>query len=303
MRIRFSLALLICVCCLMGCGQNKEINPPKNNIENNTQNASVKNGYIIDNDLFPDSYFCDYIKHEFDKDNDGILSETEILEATEMIIDGYDCADYSNIKNIQGIEYFSNLNDVRILHCSITNADFSKNPDVRVIVLMGDSIKSVNVAKNYSLETLWCWGTSLSDINVSTNYELKELNICGNEEIIDLNLMYNSNLEMLDCSGTNINKIDISENKELCDLEVSNTCISELDLKNNPKLQHITCNNTEISTLDVSNNPELLSIYCICTNIDTLDLTTNLKVNEIHGDDGLQIIGRDDIENIQLFSN
>lgn len=59
----------------------------------------------IDEEHFPDEVFREYVRSNFDKDNDGVLSEEEIFEI--KIID----IEYQKISSIQGVEYFIYLED------------------------------------------------------------------------------------------------------------------------------------------------------------------------------------------------
>lgn len=61
---------------------------------------------------FPDEVFREYVRSEFDEDNDGYLSQKEIASAERIFV--YD----SNISSIKGIEYLTALT---YLSCVVTS--------------------------------------------------------------------------------------------------------------------------------------------------------------------------------------
>ncbi len=101
-----------------------------------------ESGYISDviiSATFEDVYLQKYISLEFDANNDGVLSQEELDNATYLdlnevdyyasvgdqvvLLEGYDCIE--QISSISGIEALYNLYSVAIMGTKITDLDFS----------------------------------------------------------------------------------------------------------------------------------------------------------------------------------
>ena len=85
-------------------------------------------GVSIDKENFPSDSFRNYVYMEFDMNSDGILSESEIANVTEIDVSFYNAA------SLKGVEYFTEL----------TYLDCSSN-----------MLTSLDVSNNTALETLW----------------------------------------------------------------------------------------------------------------------------------------------------
>ena len=224
---------------------------------------------------FPDEAFRKYVSENFDKDNDGVLSEKEVNDVREIWVSGN-----HDIKSLKGIEHFKNL---EVLICSfteITNLDISKNIALRYVDCLGTGITSLDLSNNKSLEKLDCSQTEIINLDISKNIALKYLR-CNYTQIINLDLRKNTALEILDCYGIGITSLDVSKNTVLKDLSCFSTQITNLDLSNNTALEILDCSWTKITSLDISNNIALEAIYCEGTGITSLDVSKNKALWEL----------------------
>lgn len=212
---------------------------------------------IINKDTFPDKDFREYVENNFDNDNDyndGVLSLQEISKVKTINVENN-----SNIKDIQGIEYFTALES---LDCRETG------------------ITKLNVSNNASLKKLYCEQTKIQNLDVSSNLELDTL-FCQYTEISDLNVNKNSKLSWLYCHSTKIQSLDVSNNPSLELLGCNNTEIQSLDVSKNPVLEYLTCSSTKIQSLDVSKNNLLTVLRCGYTPLAYLNIGINDKLTEI----------------------
>lgn len=120
---------------------------------------------------FPDSAFREYVKTEFDKNGNDVLSVAEIEAATRIVITGN-----TQIKSVKGIEYFTSLLELYCWETSIESLDLTSNKRLTFI----------NCADNQNLITL----------NIIGLEELEELNL-GNTGIKDLKVKSKKNLKVL----------------------------------------------------------------------------------------------------------
>ncbi len=209
-------------------------------------------GYIkIKKANFPDRYFRKYIKENFDKDRDGILSSDEINNITNILV-----VCNQNITSLQGIEHFPNLMSLTYFQTGITELD---------------------ITKNTALTELLCYGAGITELDVSNNPELTELN-CSNTGITELDVSKNTALTSLSCWSTGITELDVTKNTALTELWLDSTGITSLDVSQNIELDKLSCYKTEITELDISNNKKLEYLGCSCTGIEELDISQNNKL-------------------------
>ncbi|WP_288222062.1 InlB B-repeat-containing protein [uncultured Clostridium sp.] len=140
----------------------------------------------IDGSNFPDSIFLDYVKSNFDTDGNGKLSQEEISKVTYIYVN------MKGIKDLKGIENFTNLKSLYAEVNYITNLDLSKNTNLVVVYCNNNIIESVklpNETSNNKLEVLNLFDNRLSEINLSNLNELRYVNVGDNNlSALDLNV-------------------------------------------------------------------------------------------------------------------
>lgn len=159
------------------------------------------------------------------------------------------------------------------------NIDFSKNKEIREIVVYGASnMTTLDVTNNPHLVRLSAEQTNLSAIDVSKNPELSILSI-GYSRITTLDLSKNTKLRELyftqiNTSPYKFKSIDLSNNPELIYLFGQGNDLTELDISKNNKLFSIYLSDNYIKNLDVSNCENLgeLIIRGNCFTFNTLPL-------------------------------
>ncbi len=91
----------------------------------------------INEENFPDAIFREYVSENFDIDQNGSLSDTEIDNIDKINIFGY------KISSLQGINFFTAL---KTLECSC------------------NKLSTLDVSKNTALNTLSCFSNHLTRI-------------------------------------------------------------------------------------------------------------------------------------------
>lgn len=233
--------------------------------EEKNKNEEVKAGSIaVDEAHFPDSEFRRYIEDKIDKSKDKILSPDEIEQVTEISYLGFSStgAPYYDIRDLQGIEYFTSLQNLEMGYSKISDLEAVKNPDLRTLNCNGCSeLKTVNVNKFPLLEKLW---------------------VMGCEKVESLTLTNCADLKELSIGWTNLSTIDLTQNSKLEDLNISGTPMTQIDLSQNVALQKIQCVSNNLEGLDVSNNLELEEIFWVgSTTIKGIDVTKNTKLKKL----------------------
>ena len=216
--------------------------------------AFAAGGVDINETNFPDATFRQYVKVEFDKDSDDILSAAEIAAADTIFVTG------KPITSIEGIAYFTALTDLMCSNTKLTTLDTSHN------------------TKLVSLE---CNDTpTLTSLNVSQNTELKVLR-CNDNALADLDLTNNTALESLECGGNEFTTLDLSQNTNLKSFGFFNGKLSSLDLTHNTNLEGLYFCGNNFSTIDVSQNTKLKYLHLFGNQLITLDTSKNSNLQRL----------------------
>lgn len=162
---------------------------------------------------FPDANFRARVSGNYDKDHNGKLSASEIKAVTMIDVEE------EEIRNLKGVQFFTELT---YLNCGY------------------DSIKTLNVSANKKLEILECYSCSLTSLNVCGLTKLQELD-CYWNNLTTLDLSTNTALEMVHCYGNKLTKLDVSKNTALYELICHDNNITKLDLTKNVNIEYVVC--------------------------------------------------------------
>ena len=206
---------------------------------------------------FPGEVFREYVRLNFDTDQDGVLSVEELKQAKEINLLDQTPLIYS----LKGVEFFVELED---LSCA------------------GHRLTELNLKRNPKLRKLNCRRNPLTQLNLRNNPELIEV-YCGRCRISSLDVSRNPKLEKFDCEKNMLEKLDLSHNPKLMYLDCCGNRLAELDLKKNPLLKNLVCDENRLSSLDVSGMLELEYLDCSENRLTEVNISSEkakVKVNE-----------------------
>ena len=259
MRKKFLSALLLC-CMVLTLLPNA---------------ALADDAVAINNDNFPDSGFREYVKKEFDKDNDGSLSAAEIGAVQDISVTN------SSTTSLKGIEYFTNLEHLHARGLNLTTLDLSKNTELTLIDCSDTKLTTLDTSHNKELRILTCnENPSLTSLNVSGNTELKHL-YCSKNALAALDLTNNLELEKLSCGENEFTTLDLSKNTNLKYLGFVNSKLSSMDLTYNTNLEELYFFGNNFSAIDVSKNTKLKILHLYGNQLITLDTSKNNNLTEL----------------------
>ena len=209
--------------------------------------------WIINKSNFPDMTFREYVSNVIDLDSNGFLNEDEVAVVTWIDCSG-NGEDRGNIKSLQGIEVFSNL---ELLDCSynrLRELNVSKNRKLKTLDCSTNYLEGyLDVADNTDLETVWCYGNRLEDVDLGANEKLVELW----------------------CNDNQLSLLDISELPGLKVLWCNTNILTELNTTGNPDLETLSCANNRIANLNLDQNTALTTLWCFGNRIEELNLIHN----------------------------
>ena len=244
-----------------------ELEAANNNGNSGGENpAPGPSSITIDEDTFPDSAFMDYILASLDLDGDGYLSDSELSSVTTIDVSG------KGLSSLEGLEYFTNLQELRCPDNNLTELDLSHFPYLTLLDCSRNHLTSLDVNSNARLEWLTAENNLLTALDVSHNPLLKGLDL--NNLLLEEPNADGTHRFSTDYSQNKLTALDVSGNPELEILFFEGSEVSALDLSNNPNLRMLHFIGDNLSVLDVSNCPELESLLTCDNNLTALDVSS-----------------------------
>lgn len=180
---------------------------------------------------FPDATFREVISDYYDDNGDGYLSDDE-RNISFMSVSGMIDEETQTIKDLKGVEYFSNL---QILRCG------------------GIGLENLDVTLLFKLTSLSCQGNKLTTLLLTNNSLLENLN-CSDNELTTMIFSSNIKLTTLHCYANNLSVLDVSQLINLEDFRCDQNNIGSLNLTSNIKLTSLNCSQNQLTSLDLSKN-------------------------------------------------
>lgn len=268
---------------ICGCASNKTSS--QTSIQDNTSDQVHEEYVAIDNMVFPDAAFRDYVSQNIDQNADGLLEEDEIELVNKIELYGREDDESTQVHDLKGVEVFTELEDLTCTYCGLENLDVTNNTSLKYICIIGNPISELDVSNNSKLVSLSVASTNLSSIDVHSNELLEELDVHATK-IAEITLDNNLKLIELNCGNTLITRLNVSNNKELQVLTMPDTNIESINLNNNIKLETLVISNTKIVEIDLSQNVNLQYLECLNSNIGELHLEKNDTISDVYCYDG-----------------
>ncbi len=239
--------------------------------------AALSEGIPVDAAHFPDEVFLNYVKTNIDTDASLRLSQQEIEVVKNLDLHGME------IKNLKGIEHFTDLEELNVSGCKMSSLDLSKN--VKLTSLKCDNVEmtALNLTANDKLTELFCSHCKLTKLDISQCVALTTL-ICYDNSITSLDLSRLLSLELLDCAKNKLTALNISANKSLSAVDCSENPLSTLTINSNASLMKLNCRSTSLSSIDISGCPALKVLDVAVTKIKTLDFSSNPALGNTYKD-------------------
>lgn len=246
---------------------------------------------------FPDKKFEKYLLKNFDRNHDGILSESEAKEV--RIIDIQD--DYLNLDGLY------HLPELQYLKCApnsnvsntegIKELNISKNFHLLNLICSNNQLTELDITQNLALEKLDCHNNQLLKLDLSNHQDLREVN-CSDNQLAELNVNACTSLNSLTCSDNKLTSLDISSCSSLRSLSCDNNQLATLTLGSNATLEYLTCSNNQLTFLELNDLPQLRSVNCAnnpipylkiidCPLLSRIEIPKQLSSLEIVNNDAL----------------
>ena len=241
--------------------------------------AALADGDVAINEAnFPDENFRQYVKTEFDKDNNDILSAEEIAAVKEIHVEG------KPITSIEGIEHFTALEFLNCSKTKLPSLDTSHNENL--VFLNCNSIPTLttlNVSENTALKHLYCNDNPLTALDLTKNLALEKLE-CGENEFTTLDLSRNTNLKYFGCFNSKLSSLDLTNNTNLEELYFCGNNFSTIDISKNTKLKFLHLFSNQLITLDTSKHSNLQRLWVYTNPLTSMNLGNSGSTMEVKFD-------------------
>ena len=237
-----------------------------------TEIKTIKEGFKIHINAtnFPDDNFRNYLlKQDYGKD--GFLTEEIIKGITSLKLK------YKWIKDLKGIEFFTELTELDCSSNGLTSLDVSHNTELTVLDCYANRLTSLDVSHNTKLTVLSCGENQLTSLDVSHNTEMTWLD-CIKNQLTSLDVSHNTKLTGLNCMLNQLTFLDVSHHTELTKLNCWSNQLTSLDVSHNTKQTELDCGGNQLTSLDVSHNTELKRLECHHNQLTSLDVSHNTKL-------------------------
>ena len=227
---------------------------------------------------FPDTNFRQYVKDEFDKDGNEVLSADEIAAADTIFVT------WKPITSIEGIAYFTALTKLMCSNTKLTTLDTSYNTELVFLECNEVStLTSLNVSQNTKLKVLRCNDNALADLNLTNNTALEKLE-CGGNEFTTLDLSKNTNLKYFGFFNGKLSSLDLTHNTNLEELYFCGNNFSTIDVSQNTKLKYLHLFGNQLITLDTSKNSNLQRLWVYTNPLTSMYLGDSGSIGEVKFD-------------------
>ena len=237
--------------------------------------------YILE---FPDANFrAEVLRmlNSMDRGNRTAASFVTEQDAAMLASQGALFVAYSNIEDMTGLRYFSNLTGLFCYGNQLTELDVSDNTKLVWLNCEWNQLTEIDVSGNTALKGLYCGYNELTELDVSNNKALVEL-YCENGQLTQLCVSSSTKLTRLWCGANQLTELDVSKNKELEMLSFWNNQLTEIDISNNTRLYYFACEFNQLTGLDLSNNRALTTIYCSGNQLTELDVSNCTKLEQLN---------------------
>ena len=246
----------------------------------------------IDAKNFPDPGFRAYLagrEASFDLNRNGKFSAGEIALIKE--IDFYDVRDASDICDLTGIAYFTELEVLNCYPFEVTKLDVSKLVKLKELLCPDSPLTTLDVSNNEALIALNCDNNQLTELDISNNNALQYL-YCGHNQLTELDVKDKNALQHLGCEYNQLTELDVSYNTALVTLNCSGNQLTTLDISKNTKLEWLYCYNNQLTALDATYNTALTyyGLHCY-DNVYEIELDENRSFSLSNLPEGF-VVGR-----------
>jgi hypothetical protein len=228
--------------------------------------------------IFPGGSF------KIDANDNGEIEVSELLNVGDLNVQN------SNISDLTGIEYFTNLKSLRCENNLLTELDVSMLSDLRTLGVYNNSLTDLNIAGLSSLRDLYASGNSLSSIDFTGLTNLNVVQIDNNQlAILDFN--DTPNIYSIDCFNNQLTTLDVSNITELISIDCSSNLLESLNVKNEFSEYNIHFSDNDNLQYICADDSQLMAIQDKISEYGYTNCFTNSLCSFVQGEDFYSLSG------------
>lgn len=216
----------------------------------------------------------------FIKNPDGTVTLTE---ENRNIISGVTYVSFFDIKNVSGLEYFTNVTSFSCVWVSEQESlDLTALKNLTSINCNScDILTSLNLSGLDKLDYINIKNCPLTSLDLTGLTSLTTLYM-GETELTSLELSHLTNLTNLECTDCKLQSLNVSGLTNLTSLVCAYTLLESLDLTGLTKLEFLQCNTNRLTSLDLTDQKECLTtLLCYGNNLGSLELSDLTKLQRL----------------------
>lgn len=192
----------------------------------------------------------------YDINDDGQIQISEAQKVTQLYINNLE------IVNLEGINSFTNLEELGCYQNKITALDISKLKKLKYLYASNNRISSLNISGLSDLEDLSIEGNLLTgQLDISNLKKLKNLNFSDNR-ISSINASGLEILESIKGENNRLEKIELRKNPNLKLIYLKNNPIkTTVDIRGLTQLQFFDCTGCNLLFINFSGTINLKEYY------------------------------------------
>ena len=216
----------------------------------------------------------------FVKNPDGTVTLTD---ENRNIISGVTYVSFYDIKNVSGLEYFTNVTE---FYCEwVTEQESLDLTALKNLASINcnscDILTSLNVSGLDKLNYINIKNCPLTSLDLTGLTSLTTLYM-GETELTSLELSHLTNLSSLECTDCKLQSLNVSGLTNLTWLVCANTQVESLDLRGLTKLSFLQCTGNRLTSLDLTDQKECLTtLLCYDNNLGSLELSDLTKLQRL----------------------
>ncbi len=236
---------------------------------------------------FPDPSFKNYLVNAtysdsssgtygipIDTNGDGEIQVSEALAVRQLNING------NTITSFEGIEFFSNIKELRTNSTLITELDVSVLPNLQTLFCRSTpTLASINFNGLSNIYTIVLSDLGITEIDLS-GLPVRRVEIT-NTQLITIDFSNLSNLTEIRSTNSIVENIITTGCTSLRQLYTSNSNITSLDLSTNSNLEYLSVNDCNLSTLDISGLSSLKILYAFNNSLSNFEYGNNDALRKI----------------------
>lgn len=209
-----------------------------------------------------------------DTNNDGEIQVSEALAIKCLNLKD------SNLTNLTGIEFFTNLQSLRVNGNSLTTLNLNQNTALINLRCENNLLTTLNIDQLANLKDFNCEFNQLTSFNISQSTALQRL-YCNNNNLTTLNVSQLPALEILHCNFNSLTTLDVSTCISLKNLQCSSNSLTTLNVSGASALEFLTCAINNLTSLDLSQNGFLTWLRCENNQLNNLNVSQCINLQQL----------------------